>query len=514
MAEVSKQIEALTAAINSLLQFQVQNEKSKLESQTSPQGAVTDLYNQLSARVEKYSYGLGDEIKPFTKWLQRHEYTIVHEAASLPIEMRTRLILDKLGQTEYDRLVDHVAPTEPAKILQPDLIKHLENLFRDRTSITRRRIEILNFRYSKAVPIVEHIDRINRHASEFERAKLSDNGLRVLLLLQSFCFSQENNELKKIALRVVEKDKDATLKTIATELEAHLNVSSNMKTLENPVSSTPTVVNAVRSNQGSATQRGDVQKKKPTSSTKSLSQTHVSTKCYGCGGAHLRTNCKFRDATCNKCSKKGHIAKVCRSGESVSKEAPKCTSKDAAKNANLAIQSITSIDKRRRIYVTTSILGKSVRLQYDSGSDVTTVGKKEWAHLGRPKLTTSDTVQHAGGSELRTIGKFRAAIQAFDRVGEIDVNVVSRDRVNLFGLNAIDKLNLWSVPLSQCRESLTTLSVQHSAPNVTPTPLTSVSESRENLLKSFPKLFARDLGKCVDFQARLALTENARPVQR
>ena len=33
--------------------------------------------------------------------------------------------------------------------------------------------------------------------------------------------------------------------------------------------------------------------------------------CYQCGANHKPTDCKFQDAECNFCKKKGHIAKVC-----------------------------------------------------------------------------------------------------------------------------------------------------------------------------------------------------------
>jgi len=173
--------------------------------------------------------------------------TLVSESESLPPEMRTRLLLDKLGQTEFDRLVDHIAPKDPTKMTQEELIDVLKNLFRDKTSLTRRRIEILNYRYDKSVPITEHIDRINRFASDFERSKLTDDNFRVLLLLQSLCFSRENDDLKKMALRVVEKNEDATIKDIVAELEAHLNVSTNMKTMEDPSKPLSQVTQSIRS---------------------------------------------------------------------------------------------------------------------------------------------------------------------------------------------------------------------------------------------------------------------------
>lgn len=33
--------------------------------------------------------------------------------------------------------------------------------------------------------------------------------------------------------------------------------------------------------------------------------------CYGCGGAHNRESCRFRDAQCRFCKKTGHIERVC-----------------------------------------------------------------------------------------------------------------------------------------------------------------------------------------------------------
>ena len=35
--------------------------------------------------------------------------------------------------------------------------------------------------------------------------------------------------------------------------------------------------------------------------------------CYRCGNKHTSAECRFKNATCNFCHKKGHIAKVCLS---------------------------------------------------------------------------------------------------------------------------------------------------------------------------------------------------------
>ena len=37
-----------------------------------------------------------------------------------------------------------------------------------------------------------------------------------------------------------------------------------------------------------------------------------SVECYRCGANHYATQCRFQGAECQKCGKKGHLAKVCR----------------------------------------------------------------------------------------------------------------------------------------------------------------------------------------------------------
>ena len=39
-------------------------------------------------------------------------------------------------------------------------------------------------------------------------------------------------------------------------------------------------------------------------------------KCNWCGGAHLRSSCKFRNSQCYNCKRLGHIAAVCRASKS------------------------------------------------------------------------------------------------------------------------------------------------------------------------------------------------------
>ncbi|XP_020296689.1 uncharacterized protein K02A2.6-like [Pseudomyrmex gracilis] len=94
-------------------------------------------------------------------------------------------------------------------------------------------------------------------------------------------------------------------------------------------------------------------------------------------------------------------------------------------------------------------------VQYDSCSDVTIIGKDTWLCLGSPTSRASKTIEHAGGNSLKTSGCFSGKLRAAGHKGIVTFDVVSRDGLNLFDLNAIDKLDLWSMSFGRCRELLT-----------------------------------------------------------
>ena len=48
-----------------------------------------------------------------------------------------------------------------------------------------------------------------------------------------------------------------------------------------------------------------------TSSSPKISKDTASM-CYRCGGKHLANHCRFKEAECHACRKKGHIANVCK----------------------------------------------------------------------------------------------------------------------------------------------------------------------------------------------------------
>ena len=70
--------------------------------------------------------------------------------------------------------------------------------------------------------------------------------------------------------------------------------------------------------------------------------------CYRCGGAHLATECRFKDTECRLCKKKGHLPRVCHSKKATDKSSSKShkagvTSK-ASKNTSQSTHSVEAAD--------------------------------------------------------------------------------------------------------------------------------------------------------------------------
>ncbi|XP_065891685.1 uncharacterized protein [Dysidea avara] len=70
----------------------------------------------------------------------------------------------------------------------------------------------------------------------------------------------------------------------------------------------------------------------------------TSVTCCRCGGTHLAASCPYEEATCHKCSKKGHIAKACRSRKKVTKHTTQSNSRTGKSKPPKPTNQVTAIE--------------------------------------------------------------------------------------------------------------------------------------------------------------------------
>ncbi|XP_070805253.1 uncharacterized protein, partial [Pituophis catenifer annectens] len=87
--------------------------------------------------------------------------------------------------------------------------------------------------------------------------------------------------------------------------------------------------------------------------------------CASCGGSHSRQNCKFRDAVCRSCEKRGHIARVCRS-----KTHQSYRPHAGAYTIRIA-QTCTSPGEKT--YTMVEIEGRECQMEIDTGSPISII---------------------------------------------------------------------------------------------------------------------------------------------
>ena len=111
--------------------------------------------------------------------------------------------------------------------------------------------------------------------------------------------------------------------------------------------------------------------------TSNSNTTHL---CASCGGNHLRSTCKFRNAKCHNCGKQGHILKVCRAAAGVVQPTPQAP--------DSAVVPLSNPQQEAHIppMFQTLLLPefeRQLKLIVDSASPLTFVNSKTWLDLCR-----------------------------------------------------------------------------------------------------------------------------------
>ena len=235
-------------------------------------------------------------------------------------------------------------------------------------------------------------------------------------------------------------------------------------------------------------------KSQRTAKTKGTSLQPASKPCASCGGAHLRSTCRFRNVTCRHCGKIGHIAKVCRSTAAV--QGPE----QPLDSAVITINKTADSDDRHIPPVFQTIylpeLDKRLRLVIDTASPLTFINTKTWADLHQPKLEATTKVLGAfEGQPIHPIGYFQTTVQHQDdpTISSLLKIYITQRGINLIGRDGQVKLNITIHP-----EQFVTA-------------VTTPSTTLQEIITMNEALFKPQLGCCTTFKATLTLREDTQP---
>ena len=234
------------------------------------------------------------------------------------------------------------------------------------------------------------------------------------------------------------------------------------------------------------------------------SRQEKSTKpCYRCGGSHDPSQCRFRDAVCHACGKKGHIKRACRSqnkvpsapvGEQVRRQPVHLTEEGTV----AALQEYTLYPLQdpatRPLKTTVQVEGQDLTMEVDTGASVTVISEatrgKIWPTQPAPPLHPTDVkLRTYTGEAIPVVGKLMVKVQYQGQEEELPLVVVAGDGPSLLGRDWLAKLKL---------EWKHIFNVQ-------------AQESLQDVLQRHSTVFKPELGRIKGVEAKLHINTAARP---
>ncbi|XP_055633621.1 uncharacterized protein LOC129773967 [Toxorhynchites rutilus septentrionalis] len=166
--------------------------------------------------------------------------------------------------------------------------------------------------------------------------------------------------------------------------------------------------------------------------------TYDSRVCSGCGGQHTRSQCKFRNATCFTCEKKGHIAKACRSSKYQSQD--RSTSQVQLEKPSEEVDEVMRLSKIHSVaacqkkVVSVEIDGL-LEMEVDTGAPCGIISEKKLRTI-KPTFTLKGTDRQFSsytGHKIMCMGLLPVNVSVGATTHKLNLYVVSGDYDALFG---------------------------------------------------------------------------------
>ena len=275
------------------------------------------------------------------------------------------------------------------------------SIFGERDSLFHTRYKCLNTQKEETDNIVTYAGKVNALCELFKLKDLSVDMFKCYIFVQGLT-APRDKDLRSRILSIMEQDPEMNLQKVTEEC-----------------------------------QKVQVVKQKTF-----LKNKGKSFECWSCAGSHLRKNCPFKDQPCAKCGLVGHRASQCRTKQN--KQRQKFKSKV---NVVLSKEEVKQGGKRK--FVNTKINGHTVKLLFDTNSDISIIDEVTWKRIGCPKLEkTSKIAKGVSGKRLKLKGEFNCSVSRGSKTFSSKVSVVPGLNSCLFGIDWIVLFDLWELPIN------------------------------------------------------------------
>ncbi|XP_055622934.1 uncharacterized protein K02A2.6-like [Toxorhynchites rutilus septentrionalis] len=446
---------------------------------SATQTAITKLscnetvLDSLSSNIAEFVYEK-ESGHTFDAWFSRYTDLFEKDAAKLDDAAKVRLLLRKMSPPDHERYHSFILPKLAREYTFAETVEKLKSLFGAFTSIFRRRYNCLQTTKEDSEDYLAYSCRVNKSCVDFKLSELTEEQFKCLTFVCGLK-SKQDAEIRMRLINKLNEAADLTLQQVVEQCNNLVNLKMDTVMVENPSG-----VNFVAHNQKN--------RRRSTSSTPSHDQPR--TPCWSCGGMHFSKDCRFRDHKCRDCGKQGHREGYCACFSSKSaasgsrKQLPKKIKMKKKREQSTKTVTVRNIHQGRK-FIEVQLNGVPLRLQLDTGSDISIISHQSWVKLGRPKvLPASCRAKTASGEPLKLISELQCSIT---------LNNITRE-----GIDMMDQFGLWNQPITAFCNQVTSQQTQ------------DVSDLRAG----FPDVFTTKMGMYNKTPVKLVLKDDPKPVFR
>ncbi|XP_037960276.1 uncharacterized protein K02A2.6-like [Teleopsis dalmanni] len=475
-------LQAVQKSNNALLEeLRLSRTLQQIDTPSSTTEAVSSTFRNLSDSMLEFCNDPENKVT-FESWYKRYKSVFAIEAAHLTEPITVRLLTSKLKNLDFEQYANSILPKEPHELTLMQTVAKLSSIFGYRQSKFSQRQKCFTISKQDYEDFAQYAARVNKHCEKFDIVNCTPDEFKVQIFVNGLKSSHDSLILEKL----LDAFMHLTLQDLANEAERKICLKQDKYTVVQPSSSSEVFAIHHR-----------YQRKNESILSNSSTKDETSkppTPCWCCGGLHWFKDCPFKGKECSACNTIGHKNGYCNKKPSKLRRRKYQPDTSCVKKIDE-----TNRTQQHRRYVRPNLNVSTIKLQLDTGSDITIISKSNWTKLGQPILqTTNKKAGDASGNVIPLLSSF-ACVENLNGREEYVVCYVTPLKLNVFGIDWITTFDLWSVPIcSFCK------AIQ----------LTSSDKLNDEKKARFPSFFSNDLGCCTKTQATLRLKEGARPVYR
>ena len=380
---------------------------------TNPLKTVTDHY-ELATRMERLGHisEFHPDNETISAYLERLDMFL--QANDVKAEKKVPVLLSVIGPKAYSLLRSLTTPDVPKDKSFAELAKILKAHYEPQPILIAERYRFHRRDQNPGESTADYIAELKRLTTHCKFGDYLEQALRDRLVC-----GLRNDSVRKHLLTKTELT-FATAQELALSLEAAERQANELKGTE------PAVLHV-----GAA-------------------QPPTNEACYRCGSTrHKQIDCKFKQAVCHGCRKRGHIRRVCRS-QAKGMQQPQRTKWVEAQgeqepDEEYGIYSVR-MSSPSPILVDVEVEGKPITMEVDTGAGLSVISEHRLKHLLLQTLAslkeTSVQMKAYGGEALTVLGKLQVQVQYGAQQAALPLYVVAGDGPCLFGRQWLKTIRL------------------------------------------------------------------------